>query len=145
MNIDLDRSAPRHFAHSGRILFSVLASALFLAAVTFASVGHAQEAAQEAERAHQITWAHPAAADVRNFVVLISPEEGNASLARTVDLGKPTATRAGPQSIFTALVSFRADEYLAVAAIGYDGQMSVPSGWGAMPPTRPGQPTVRGQ
>ena len=135
MNIDIDQSTSRRIAHSGRVLVSICAVLLLLAA----SVVQAQE------RAHQITWAHAFPSDVRNFVVLISPEEGNASLAREVDVGKPNGTDAGASSLYTALVSFRSNEFLAVAAVGHDGQMSLPSGWGAMPPTRPGQPNLIGQ
>ena len=77
--------------------------------------------------------------------MLISPEEGNASLAREVDVGKPTGTDVGASSLYTALVGFSPNEFLAVAAVGHDEQMSLPSGWGAMPPTRPGQPNLIGQ
>ena len=135
MNIDLDQSTLRRIAHSGRVLVSIGAVLLFLAA----SVVQAQE------RAHQITWAHASPSDVRNFVVLISPEEGNSSLAREVEVGKPTGTDVGASSIYTALVSFGSNEFLAVAAVGHGGQMSLPSGWRAMPPTRPGQPNLIGQ
>ena len=135
MNIDLGQSTSRRIAHSGRILVSICAVLLFLAA----SVVQAQE------RAHQITWSHASPSDVRNFVVLISPEEGNASLAREVDVGKPTGTDVGASSLYTALVGFSPNEFLAVAAVGHDEQMSLPSGWGAMPPTRPGQPNLIGQ
>ncbi|MEZ7979189.1 MAG: hypothetical protein QMC74_05795 [Myxococcota bacterium] len=135
MNIDLGQSTSRRIAHSGRVLVSICAVLLFLAA----SVVQAQE------RAHQITWSHAFPSDVRNFVVLISPEEGNASLAREVDVGKPTGTDVGASSLYTALVGFSPNEFLAVAAVGHDEQMSLPSGWGAMPPTRPGQPNLIGQ
>ena len=132
MNIDLGQSTSRRIAHPGRVLVSICAVLLFLAA----SVVQAQE------RAHQITWSHAFPSDVRNFVVLISPEEGNASLAREVDVGKPTGTDVGASSLYTALVGFSPNEFLAVAAVGHDEQMSLPSGWGAMPPTRPGQPNL---
>lgn len=135
MNIDLDQSTSRRIAHSGRGLVSIGAVLLFLAA----SVVQAQE------RARQITWAHASPSDVRNFVVLISPEEGNASLAREVDVGKPTGTDVGASSLSSALVSFGSNDFLAVAAVGHDGQVSLASGWGAMPLMRPGQPNLIGK
>ncbi|GEM_PF-2409807 len=135
MNIDLDHFTLRRIARSGRVLVSLCAVLLFLTA----------NVVQAQERAHQITWSHASPSAVRNFVVLISPEEGNASLARQVDVGKPTGTDIGASSLYTALVSFGSNEFLAVAAVGHDGQMSLPSSWGAMPPTRPGQPNLIGQ
>ena len=86
------------------------------------------------------------------FFVPMHPENmvngrmmGNASFAREVDDGRPTRTDVGGSSPYTALVSFRANEFLAVAAVGHDGQASLASGWGAMPPAHPGQPNLIGK
>jgi len=135
MNIDLDQSTSRRIAYSGRVLVSICAVLLFLAA----SVVQAQE------HARQITWAHASPSNVRSFVRLILPEAGNASFAREVDDGRPTRTDVGGSSPYTALVSFRINEFLAVAAVGHDGQASLASGWGAMPPAHPGQPNLIGK
>lgn len=97
-------------------------------------------AAAQGQRMHQINWGHPAPAEVSRFVILISPVEGSVDDARQVDVGMPAAQSLGSMSVFTAMVAFNADEYLAVAAIGHNGQMSTPSAWSGMPPTRPGQP-----
>jgi hypothetical protein len=99
-------------------------------------------AASAQERMHQITWAHASPGTVSRFVVLISDTDGAATDARQVDVGKPQASQAGSLSVFTAMVSFAEDQYLAVAAVGHSGQISLPSDWAGSPPTRPGQPLL---
>jgi len=117
---------------------ATFASVLALAALLFG----ASTAAAQAERLHQINWAHANPADVSRFVVLISPVEGSLADARQVDVGLPASEPIGSMSLYSAMVSFSADEYLAVAAIGHNGLMSVPSDWSGMPPSRPGQPLL---
>lgn len=92
------------------------------------------------ERLHQVTWAHTNPASVSHFVVLVSQTEGAVSGAREVNVGKPEPQLAGQYHLFSAMIAFEPNEYLAVMAVGYDGLTSAPSSWGAMPPTRPGQP-----
>jgi hypothetical protein len=79
---------------------------------------------------------------LRNRVVLLSPEEGSLVNARRVDVGLPPAQSVPGLSTYAAMVAFDPNEYLVVAAIGHDGQMSLPSGWGGMPLSRPGQPLL---
>ena len=118
-----------------RTWFAVLAVAAFFL------FGAGLSAAQE-QRMHQIVWGHTAPETVSSFVVLLSPVEGSLENARRVDVGLPPAQASGILSTYAAMVSFDPDEFLAVAAIGHDGQMSLPSGWGGMQPTRPGQPLL---
>lgn len=110
------------------------------AVVTLGSLLLASSPAFAQERLFQINWAHNAPAEVRNFVILISPVEGSVEQARQVDVGLPEAQPVGSTNIYAATVSFAPDEYLAVAAVGRNGLMSVPSEWSGMPPSRPGQP-----
>ena len=74
---------------------------------------------------------------------LLSPVEGRVDGAREQNVGKPQGTPAGNFTLFSAMVAFEPSEFLAVSAVGLDGQRSAPSGWGAMPPTRPGQPQLQ--
>ena len=62
---------------------------------------------------------------------------------REIDTGSPKLRYWRDGAV--AVVSFDDSEFLAVAAVGWDGQMSVPSEWAAMPPTTPGQPNLSGQ
>ena len=57
-------------------------------------------------------------------------------------LGPKAVQRVGHIRVFTAMVSFDDDQYLAVAAVGHNGQISLPSDWAGSPPTRPGQPLL---
>lgn len=91
---------------------------------------------------HQITWVHTAPSQVARFVVLIADVEGDVDGARQIDVGVPEAEQIGPNYLYSALVAFEPDEFLAVAAVGPGGQMSVPSSWSAMPPSRPGRPVL---
>lgn len=91
---------------------------------------------------HQITWAHPEPETVSHFVILVSDTEGQVEGAREENVGKPQGTETGRFTLFSAMVAFEPTEYLAVSAVGFDGQRSAPSEWGAMPPTRPGQPLL---
>jgi len=138
MTIEMDRPASRA-AHRGLgWTLSMLASVLLaLGCVLFAA-----STASAQERMHQITWAHPTPGAVSRFVVLIGPTEGDVGAARQVDLGLPQAQAAGSLSVFSAMVSLADDEFLAVAAVGHNGRMSIPSDWSGTPPTRPGQPLL---
>lgn len=120
-----------------------LCSVPFVAALVLVSLvlGAASAGAQE-QRLHQITWGHPAPGEVSRFVVLISPVDGSVADARQVEVGLPAGENIGSMTIYSAMVSFTADEFLAVAAIGRNGLMSVPSDWSGMPPSRPGQPML---
>lgn len=102
----------------------------------------APNTASAQERMHQITLAHASPASVSHFAVLISDTDGVAVGARQVDVGMPQASPTGSLSIFTAVGSFSDSEYLAVAAVGHNGQISLPSDWAGSPPTRPGQPLL---
>ncbi len=93
-------------------------------------------------RLHQVTWAHPQPETVSHFVVLVSPTEGQAEGAREENVGMPQGTPTGSFTLFSAMISFEPTEFLAVAAVGHDGRRSSPSEWGAMPPSRPGQPLL---
>ncbi len=128
-------------AGSGRGLCLVISAAVALAALLVgSSPAFAQTSASDGERLHQVNWTHNAPGEVRNFVILISPVEGSIAEARQVDVGVPEAQLLGFTNLYTAMVSFAPDEYLAVAAVGRNGLMSVPSAWSGMPPSRPGQP-----
>lgn len=122
-------------------LWAVFLSAALVLASLF--LGAASADAQE-QRLHQITWAHPAGGEVSRFVILISPVDGSVDDARLVEVGKPAAQPFGSMSVFSAMVSFSATEFLAVAAVGHNGMMSLPSEWSGMPPSRPGQPFLVG-
>ncbi len=99
--------------------------------------------AQEVEvRSHQISWSHASPSSVSHFVVLLSTTEGDLSSAREVPVGMPASQTYGNIHVFSAQVAFAENEFLSVAAVGHDGQMSTPSDWGGMPPTRPGQPLL---
>lgn len=99
-----------------------------------------QAAAQQ--RTHQVSWGHPAPNEVSHFVVLVSPVEGAVPATREINVGMPEAQLVGALSLFSALISFEQDEFLAIAAIGHDGQMSTASNWSGMPLSRPGQPLL---
>ena len=93
-------------------------------------------------RLHQITWAHPQPETVSHFVILVSDTEGEVAGAREENVGKPQGTQTGSFTLFSAMIAFEPTEFLAVRAVGFDGRRSAPSDWGAMPPTRPGQPLL---
>ena len=114
-------------------------SAVAIAALLLAG-GMASSASAQEQRRHQIFWGHAAPQTVSHFVVLVSDQEGNVGGARQVQVGKPQGSPSGNYTIFSALVDFEPDEFLAVMAVGLDGQPSLPSDWSGMPPTRPGQP-----
>jgi hypothetical protein len=94
------------------------------------------------QRTHQISWGHSAPSEVSRFVILVSPVQGTVPETREIDVGLPDAQVVGELSLYSAVVSFEADEFLAIAAVGLDGQISIPSNWGGMPPSRPGQPLL---
>ena len=110
---------------------------LLVLAVAFAAGG-----AWAQESVHQITWAHTAPETVSRFVILIASEDGDVAGARQVDVGIPAPDRIGETSIYSATISFTPQDRLAIAAVGLDGQMSIPSDWAGMPPTRPGRPML---
>lgn len=95
--------------------------------------------------AHQISWGHASPGTVDYFVVLISDAEGDVSGARQVPVGKSAGQTVGGMTLFSAVVSFEDTEFISVAAMGYNGELSAPSDWSAMPPTVPGQPRLAGQ
>lgn len=94
------------------------------------------------QRTHQVSWGHPAPSEVSHFVVLVSPVDEVVSATREINVGMPEAQPVGALSLFSALISFEQDEFLAIAAIGHDGQMSTASNWSGMPLSRPGQPLL---
>jgi len=94
---------------------------------------------------HQITWGHSSPGTVDYFVVMISDTEGGDGNVRQVDVGKPAGQPVGPMTLFSAVVAFEAREFISVAAMGFNGELSAPSDWSAMPPTVPGQPRLAGQ
>lgn len=98
--------------------------------------------AQEVASPHEIIWAHANPAVVARFVVYVSGARGDVSGARQVDLGKPAGEPSGSVQIFSAIVPMRASDFIALAAVGWDGRMSTLSSWSAVPPSRPGQPIV---
>ena len=114
--------------------FGLLFTSLLMAAIP--------NTASAQERMHQITWAHASPGSVSHFVVLVSDTDGVATGALQVDVGMPQASTAGSLSGFSAVVSFTDSQYLAVAAVGHNGQISLPSDWTGSPPTRPGQPLL---
>ena len=61
---------------------------------------------------------------------------------REVNVGRPEGTPAGQFTLFSAMIAFQPNEFLAVRAVGRNGLESAPSDWGSMPPTRPGQPRL---
>ncbi|MBY0401574.1 hypothetical protein K2X89_14865, partial [Myxococcota bacterium] len=71
-----------------------------------------------------------------------STVKGDQAGARRVDVGKPESQPSGTVQVFSAIVPIGSSEFVAVAAVGYDGRMGALSGWSAVPPTRPGQPIV---
>ncbi|MEM9177286.1 MAG: hypothetical protein AAGC67_18895 [Myxococcota bacterium] len=111
-------------------------AAAFVLAAMLATPAAAQE------RLHQINWAHSEPETVSYFIVLVSDVEGRVEGAREINVGRPTGQAAGSFTIFSAVVAFEPDEFLAVRAVGHDGLLSAASDWGSMPPTRPGQPLL---
>ncbi|MBK7947591.1 MAG: hypothetical protein IPK00_02335 [Deltaproteobacteria bacterium] len=91
---------------------------------------------------HEVIWAHPDALAVKRFVVFVSAVKGDQTGARRVDVGKPASEPSGTVQVFSAIVPIGTAEFVAVAAVGYDGRMGALSSWSGVPPTRPGQPIV---
>jgi hypothetical protein len=91
---------------------------------------------------HEITWAHSNPAGVGSFVIFVADVKGDTDSARRIAIPKPSGGQAGSIQTFSAIVPMVASEYVAVAAVGYDGQMGGLSAWSAPPPTQPGQPFV---
>lgn len=98
--------------------------------------------AEAADGVSEITWAHPSASQVRNFVLYVSPVEGSIEATRQIDLGKPTGEGGGFLVFFSAIVPIDATDFVAVAAVGHDGRVSGLSAWGQPQPSQPGQPLV---
>lgn len=91
---------------------------------------------------HEIVWAHPNPVAVKRFVVFVAAARGDQGGARRVDVGKPESEPTGSVQVFSAIVPVASDEFVAVAAVGYDGRLGALSSWSGVPPTRPGQPIV---
>lgn len=101
-----------------------------------------QVASAADETMHEMVWAHADPLAVKRFIVFIASVKGDQAGARRVDVGKPASQPGGPVQIFSAIVPLGSTEFVAVAAIGYDGRMGPLSSWSGVPPTRPGQPIV---
>jgi hypothetical protein len=115
----------------------VLAVALLLA---LASFGFAT-AAQAQAKLHEVVWAHGTPENVARFVVFVASSEGDQAGARQVNVGKPANPTPTPNGyLYSAVVSAELNEYIAVAAVAYDGSLSELSDWSGLPPTKPGQP-----
>ena len=98
---------------------------------------HAQSTLQE------LSWAHSSPETVSRFIVFASMTNGDRAGARQVNVGKPAnATRVGANYVYSAVVAVDLDEFVAVAAVGYDGSVSALSAWTAVPPSTPGQPLL---
>ena len=115
-----------------------LATRLLTVCLTFL----AASAAGAEPSSHEIIWAHPDGNAVKRFVVFVSSVKGDADRARRVDVGKPEGHLSGTVEFFSALVTLDSDEFVAIAAVGYDGRMGALSGWSGVRPSRPGQPIV---
>ncbi len=107
-----------------------------------ALVGLSPSTASAEEQLTEITWAHPTPKRVSRFVVMISPTSQTTADTRWVEVGKPAGKSSGTMSFYTALVPVSSDEYIAIGAVGINGQMSAMSAWSPVPPSRPGQPLV---
>ena len=91
---------------------------------------------------HEVVWAHSNASSVSRFVLFISAVKGDRASARQVDVGKPDSEPSGSFQMFSAIVAMGSSEFVAVAAVGTNGQMGALSSWGGVQPSRPGQPIV---
>ena len=91
---------------------------------------------------HEVVWAHSNASSVSRFVLFISAVKGDRASARQVDVGKPDSEPSGSFQMFSAIVAMNSSEFVAVAAVGTNGQMGALSSWGGVQPSRPGQPIV---
>lgn len=136
-----DRSPDRSRGGRLRRAAAILTCLAFCLAAPI--VATAQQAGAGGARMHDLAWGHPNPAEVSRFVLLVSPT-GSANDARQVDLGKPAGTPLAQMTVYSAIVSFEPDEFVAVSAVGFDGQVSAPSAWTGMPATKPGQPLVVG-
>ena len=114
-----------------------LLGCVFLVLVSFPGLASAA-----GETMHEVIWAHPDALAVKRFVVFVSTVKGDQAGARRVDVGKPQSQPSGTVQVFSAIVPIGSAEFIAVAAVGYDGRMGALSSWSGVPPTRPGQPIV---
>ena len=92
---------------------------------------------------HEVTWGHPSSNSVQSFILFISPEIGSVELARQVDVGVPVGQSfGGTLVLYSAIIATDPDEFIAVAAVGRNGQMSELSAWGQVQPSQPGQPVL---
>ncbi|MFO0687487.1 MAG: hypothetical protein U0900_02150 [Myxococcota bacterium] len=91
---------------------------------------------------HEVVWAHPDPVAVKRFLVFVSGVKGDQAGARRIDVGKPESQPSGTVQVFSAIVPIATEEFVAVAAVGYDGRTGTLSSWSSVPPTRPGQPIV---
>lgn len=93
------------------------------------------------ETMHEIVWAHAQGGSVRKFIVFVSATK-DAQTARQVDVGKPPGEPSGEVEMFSALIPLRDADFVAIAAMGFDGRVGALSSWGTAQPSRPGQPLV---
>ena len=91
---------------------------------------------------HEVVWAHSNASSVSRFVLFISAVKGDRASARQVDVGKPDSQPSGSLQMFSTIGEMSSSEFVAVAAVGTNGQMGALSSWGGVQPSRPGQPIV---
>lgn len=91
---------------------------------------------------HEIIWAHSSPGVVERFIVFVSPVSGATQSARRVEVGKPVSRTIGTVQTYSAILAIDPDDYLAIAAVGFNGALSGLTTWRSAPPTRPGQPVV---
>ncbi len=95
---------------------------------------------------NEITWVQTDAERVARFVVLIGASPDTTEGARVIDVGRPAGQLiGGNRTLFRAVVSMEPEEFVAVAAVGYEGLASSPSGWLTPVPSQPGQPRLADQ
>jgi hypothetical protein len=121
---------------ASRALLAILT--IFLGAVGLISLPNA---AQAQTSLHEVSFAHAEPNTVARFVVFVADTQGDQAGARQINVGKP----ANPVLdkglyVYSAVVSVDADEYVAIAAVSYDGSLSALSNWSGVPPSNPGQP-----
>jgi len=118
-----------------RLRFATLA----LLASTLLCLGVGVAQAQQASP-HELVWAHAKPSEITGFVVFLSSVEGSVDDARRVQVGLPETLQSSGMQFYSAIVSASVDEFVAVAAIDRQGQMSELSAWSGMPPSTPGKP-----
>jgi hypothetical protein len=94
------------------------------------------------ETMHEVVWAHRTPQAVQKFIVFVAATKGDESNARRIDVGKPAGEVSAAFQVFSAIVPIASTDFIAIAAVGYDGRIGALSSWSGVPPTRPGQPIV---